>query len=148
MTKRKNTILVKAPWLAAEWNYPKNGDRTPENTPPQSGKKVWWKCAVGHEWIETVQYRFLGRRQCPYCSGRWILPGENDIKTIYPELEAEWDYDKNFQVDILSVKPTSNKKVWWRCKNCGHEWQDKILNRTKNKTKCPRCENNKLIIVR
>ena len=39
MTKRKNTILVKAPWLAAEWNYPKNGDRTPENTPPQSRKK-------------------------------------------------------------------------------------------------------------
>ena len=32
-----------------EWNYEKNGEMTPENTPPQSGKKVWWKCSKGHE---------------------------------------------------------------------------------------------------
>ena len=67
----ENTIAIKAPWMASEWNYEKNGERTPANMTPQSGKKVWWKCSKGHEWEETVQYRYLWKRQCPYCSGRW-----------------------------------------------------------------------------
>lgn len=67
----ENTIAKKAPWMILEWNYEKNVDMTPENTPPQSGKKVWWKCAKGHEWEESVQYRFLWKRNCPYCSGRY-----------------------------------------------------------------------------
>lgn len=67
----ENTIAKKAPWMIAEWNYEKNIDMTPENTTPQSGKKVWWKCAQGHEWEERVQYRFLWRRNCPYCSSRY-----------------------------------------------------------------------------
>lgn len=66
----ENTVSKKAPWLISEWNYEKNMDMTPENTPPQSGKKIWWKCLNGHEWQASVQYRFLRKQRCPYCSGR------------------------------------------------------------------------------
>lgn len=67
----ENTIAIKAPWMMPEWNYERNGEKTPQNIPPQSGKKVWWKCSLGHEWEESVQYRYLWKRECPYCSGRW-----------------------------------------------------------------------------
>ena len=37
------------PDLASEWNYNRNKIK-PEDHTPNSGKKVWWRCALGHEW--------------------------------------------------------------------------------------------------
>jgi len=34
----------------------------------------------------------------------------------------------------------SNKKVWWKCKDCGLEWEAVIANRAKGKCKCPYCK--------
>lgn len=34
----------------------------------------------------------------------------------------------------------SNKKVWWKCKACGYEWQAKVNNRTSSlHTGCLNC---------
>lgn len=32
-----------------------------------------------------------------------------------------------------------NKKVWWRCKNCGYEWETSPNNRVNAGTGCPAC---------
>jgi hypothetical protein len=135
----ENTIAKVAPELAEEWNYEKNGSRTPDNTPPQTGKKVWWKCKKGHEWEESVQYRYVENMKCPFCSGRWVIPGENDLITLYPHIAAEWDYDKNRDIDIRSIKIGSMKKVWWICHKCKYNWIAQVVSRTKQNTGCPHC---------
>jgi len=34
----------------------------------------------------------------------------------------------------------SNEKVWWKCKDCGHNWQVQINGRTPPKSSgCPKC---------
>ena len=58
--------------------------------------------------------------------------------TINPVLANEWNYDKNGALKPQMVTANSNKKVWWLCSSCGHEWQSTIVNRNKNRG-CPKC---------
>ena len=44
------------PDLASEWNYNRNKIK-PEDHTPNSGKKVWWRCALGHEWKAAIDHR-------------------------------------------------------------------------------------------
>ena len=64
-----NDLATLNPKLASEWNHEKNGNLKPEDFMLGSSKKVWWKCAKGHEWETTIAHRNNGRG-CPYCSGR------------------------------------------------------------------------------
>jgi hypothetical protein len=63
-------LLALNPKLASEWHPTKNGDLTPENFTPMSGKKVWWKCLRGddHEWEAFISNRGKGSG-CPFCAG-------------------------------------------------------------------------------
>lgn len=80
--------------LMAEWNFEKNTDLILERLTIGSGKKVWWKCTKGHEWQAVIRDRSRSNG-CPYCYGRHILKGENDLQTINPSLALEWNYEKN-----------------------------------------------------
>ena len=56
-----------------------------------------------------------------------------------PTLMAEWNWEKNRELNLLPEKLTfgSGKKVWWKCSK-GHEWQATIDSRGKAH-KCPYC---------
>ena len=57
-----------------------------------------------------------------------------------PDLVEEWDYDKNAPLTPFNVKLSTNEKVWWKCKKCGHEWKTSIAERGgHDKTRCPVC---------
>ena len=133
-------LLTLYPELCKEWNYEKNKTKPDEYT-PHSAVKMWWKCSRGHEWQTTIANRVLGNN-CPYCSGRYAIPGETDLLTINPELCKEWNYEKN-EINPNEVSPSSEKKVWWKCSK-GHEWQASICNRNKGRG-CPFCAGKRLI---
>lgn len=132
-----NDLQTVNPNLAKEWNYEKNGSLKPINVTENSNKKVWWKCGKGHEWQATIYSRKAGYG-CPYCSGRNVVKGKNDLATINPLLASEWNYEKNNELMPSDVLPNSHKKVWWKCDK-GHEWQATVKNRSKG-TKCPKCK--------
>ena len=67
-----------------------------------------------------------------------LIVGTNDLKTKYPELAKEWNYEKNGDLKPEDVTYGSIKKVWWKCKK-GHEWQATINCRTNTKSNCPYC---------
>ena len=127
--KGVNDLKTLNPTLAQEWNYEKNGNLRPENMRPNSGKKIWWKCAQGHEWQQTVDTRSNGVG-CPYCSNHKLLKGYNDLATTNPALAAEWNYEKNSNLTPEDLIAGSEQKVWWKCSQ-GHEWQATIVNRNK-----------------
>ena len=133
---KKDSLLIQCPEIAEEWNYEKNGKLRPEHVKPNSNKKVWWRCAKGHEWVSTVNHRFAGTG-CPYCLGRTLQKGVNDLATINPTLANEWNYDRNGELLPNDVFPNSNRKVWWKCSK-GHEWESTILNRNLGNG-CPIC---------
>ena len=135
-SEKETSLLLSNPKLAKEWNYEKNGNLKPKHFAANSNKKVWWKCSNGHEWQATINSRNKGNG-CPYCSGRFVIKGENDLQTVNPKLAKEWNYEKNNKLTPLDVLPNSSKKVWWKC-NRGHEWQAKISDRNRGKG-CPYC---------
>ena len=140
-----NDLQTKYPSLAKEWHPTKNGNLVPTEILYGSHKKVWWMCSNDHEWLAEVRSRTLQNTACPFCSGRRVKTGVNDLQTKYPELAAEWNYDKNGNTKPAEVAFGSNEKVWWKCSK-GHEWQIEICNRTgRSKTGCPYCSNKRII---
>jgi DNA-directed RNA polymerase subunit RPC12/RpoP len=128
--------------IAAEWDYVKNGDLTPDHVLPFSSIKVWWRCKKGHSWKAVVSQRVLIKTNCPFCSGRYVTP-EKSLEIKYPYIAQEWDYTKNLGLTPKDVLPHSNKKVWWRC-HVGHRWSSSIDERTQRK-QCPKCYRNNTI---
>ena len=80
--------------LLKEWDESRNFPLTPDTVSYSSKKKVWWTCENGHSWQTTVHVRSEGSG-CPYCTGRKVLPGFNDLGTLYPDVAAQWDREKN-----------------------------------------------------
>ena len=53
------------PAIAAQWHPERNGDLTPLDVTPGSGKVVWWRCEKGHEWKTSVSNRSRRGHNCP-----------------------------------------------------------------------------------
>lgn len=143
----EGSLSVMFPAIAAEWHPSKNASLLPSNVKAKSALKVWWICKNGHEWQATIGSR-TGKQQngCPYCSGRRLLNGTNDLLTCFPDIASEWHPTLNGDLKPSQVTKSSNKKVWWKGSKCGHEWIATVGNRTGgNKTKCPYCSNEKIL---
>ena len=67
-----NNLAVRYPDIAKEWHPTKNKALTPYNVTPRSGRKVWWRCKVGHEWDSIIANRTISKG-CPYCSGKRVI---------------------------------------------------------------------------
>lgn len=130
-----NDLASQRPQIASEWserNYPLK----PDMVTVFANRKVWWRCSKGHEWNTLISTR-SGGSGCPYCSGQLLLKGFNDFATTHPQLAQEWS-DRNlpFTPDMINEK--SRRNVWWKCRECGYEWQSVVYARVKG-TVCPVC---------
>ncbi len=125
---KKRSLAALYPEIAKEWNYEKNKGVLPEDVLPGSNQDVWWICPKGHDWhsIVVARTREYGRCNCPVCSNRKIIPGVNDLFHLRPELEKEWMYDKNKDIDPKHIGIGCVKKAWWKCSKCGYEWPTQI----------------------
>lgn len=123
--------------LITQWHPTKNGDLTPADVSAGSKKRAWWICEKGHEWDAVIDSRAIRGNGCPYCSGRRVTPGVNDLLTNNPELAAQWHPTKNGNLTPSMVASTTAKKVWWQAED-GHEWQARVVDRA-GSTKCPVC---------
>ncbi len=140
--KGYNDLQTTNPFLANEWNYIKNQTLKPENFTANSKQKVWWQCSNGHEWQATIGSRNSGVG-CPYCIGKNVLKGYNDLQTINPILANEWNYEKNGESKPYHFTANSGYNAWWKC-NKGHEWKATIYNRN-NGRGCPICSSKQIL---
>jgi hypothetical protein len=141
-----NYLAVKCPDLLDIWDYDKNKDMTPQAVSIHSKKKAWWKCDRGHSWQAPVNGVASNGTHCPYCAGHKAIPGETDIVSLFPEIAADWDYDKNGGIDPRNVAAASHGKVWWKCA-LGHSYQSAPYQRTGNyKSGCPYCTGRKVLL--
>lgn len=136
---KSNRYLINEEEIMKDWVWKENNNINldPQKLTYGSNKKAFWKCPKGHIYIGSIKSKFLGRG-CNICAGKQILKGYNDLKTSYPELIEEWDYEKN-EIQPEEIAKSSSKKVFWKCKRCNHSWQASVRNRTYNKTGCPKC---------
>ena len=139
----ENDLQSMAPTLAKQWHPAKNGDLKPSQVPGGSARRVWWICDRGHEWQSPIHSRVKGHG-CPVCTGKLVIPGENDLQSYDPVLAKQWHPEKNGPLTPEQVAVSSNKKVWWQCER-GHEWLCAVSVRTSRRTGCPYCTNRKVL---
>ena len=138
----ENSLASKNPKLASEWHPTKNGDLTPHNVTANSEKSIWWLGECGHEWEAVIYSRNRGNG-CPYCDGKRVLKGYNDMWTTNPELAKQWHPTKNGNLTPNNITLNSNKKVWWQCEEY-HEWKVSVNTRNQGNG-CPYCSNQKVL---
>ena len=130
--KGETDLLTLEPELAREafgWD--------PSLLKPGSASKMNWKCSLGHIYKATLNARTRknGRRGCPFCSGRKVLAGFNDIRTTHPEkakMAFGWD-PSEFSFGMV-------KKLNWKCPE-GHEWTSTPNTVCSGTYGCPVCAN-------
>lgn len=137
-----NDLASNYPMIAAQWHPVKNGERRPQDVAVSSNRRIWWQCSLGHEWQASVYSRTQGQSGCPYCTNRKVLPGFNDLATLYPQIAKQWHPTLNGTFTPKQVTPGSKRKVWWICPE-GHVWKAVIYARTgAKKSGCPVCAGN------
>lgn len=133
----KNDLATVHPAIVSEWDFARNAIQ-PNSITCGSNLKVWWICKHQHSYYASIANRIKGTG-CPYCANRVILPGYNDLATTHPHIAEEWNYAKNEPLLPTQVSFGSGKKVWWKCKQCGREWQSSVYSRKhQNCVKCNR----------
>lgn len=118
----ETTLACERRDLSDQWHPTKNGDLTPADVKARSEKPVWWRHdECGYEWVASPASRSGYRVGCPRCSGRHLVPGVNDMATLFPEAAAQWHPTKNGDLTPAEVSGGSRKQYWFRCPE-GHEW--------------------------
>ena len=56
----------------------------------------------------------------------------------HPELVRELDSARNKTLDPAAIAANSARKLWWRCRDCGHRWQATVGSRATGHG-CPQC---------
>ena len=130
-------------YLLNEWDCEKNGEMTPDTVGSASDRFAWWVCENGHSYDMQIKVRTRQKCNCPVCSGRRVISGENDLATLRPDLLVIWDYEKN-TISPSEVRPASNDRAWWRCE-IGHSWDAKINNISVRGNRCPFCSGHRTL---
>lgn len=106
-----NDLATLHPDLAREWD----DDNPLKSTEVSAGshKKFSWTGDCGHSWLASPDNRVRGRTGCPYCAGKKILPGFNDLVTLHPDIASQWNYEKNGDVTPDTISPGSHKDYWF-----------------------------------
>lgn len=145
---QSNSLAVCRPDLAAEWDYSRNGDLTPETVSKSSSKRVWWVCPNGHHYQSAVYNRgSTHNTQCPVCSGRQVTDSTKLSGNLH--LMEFLDKERNPGIDANKTSVLSRKQLFWRCpeslydeRKQNHKWKCSIHDMiTLYNYECPFCSN-------
>ena len=147
---KKNLLIVKYPELiASEWDYEKNEHAGIHVNIITFGShvKAWWHCSVCDGKYKMMVKDKANGGGCPFCAGKRVLRGYNDLLTCYPDLISnEWDYDNN---DKKGLKPDDitcgiGVKASWRCDACKGRYEMTVNNKTSG-LGCPYCSGHRVL---
>ena len=123
MNKDKKPLSETHPDLAKEafgWD--------PKTVTRGSNKKYKWACPKGHIYEMSPHMRSGQNQRCPFCSGKIVLQGFNDLATTHPDFASEAD-----GWDPKNVSAGSHIVQNWKCKE-GHKFRVNPNQRTSRKS--------------
>lgn len=70
-----------------------------------------------------------------------LVPGVNDLATLFPAISARWDGTRN-SIRPEQITAGSNQKVWWKCE-LGHSYQAVVS--SQRSSGCPVCSGKQIL---
>lgn len=138
-----NDLQTRFPEIAKEWDFSNNKGLLPSQLMYGAKQSANWVCERSHSWSASIGSRTSNLLGCPYCTNRRAWPGSNDLETLFPNLAAEYDSDKN-HVSARDVIPHSPKRRFWLCGE-GHSYEVAPVNRVHG-SGCPYCAGKKVLL--
>jgi hypothetical protein len=136
----QNDLATLNPALSQEWAEDLNGIGA-SVVHAGSHSVYWWRCSMqpSHLWQTSPQKRKQGQG-CPYCSNKRVAPGFNDLKSFFPSIADEWDFEANEGISPSQVSKKSHRKVSWVCSSDPrHKWVATVASRAAGNG-CPACK--------
>ena len=59
-----------------------------------------------------IAFRTTREQGCPYCAGRRVLAGFNDLAAVAPDVAAEWHPTLNGELRPEMIMAGSSRHVW------------------------------------
>lgn len=88
-----------------------------------------------------------GTNGCPVCAGKKVAHGINDLASQCPKAAAMWSSKNKLSASEVTAK--SSKRVFFKCRDCGQEFDATISNITdaidNGTTGCPICEGQRVV---
>lgn len=130
-TRKKNRPIAEASELMRFWDTDKNKDIDIYVLSANSKKVASWKCDnCGYEWISSIKDRYDSPGLCPACEQHSVvIEGISDIFTLVEGLKNYYDFEKNSNIDITTLTVSTKRPLFWKCPECGHEWESTIPSR-------------------
>lgn len=66
-------------------------------------------------------------------------PSWRSLAQVRPDLVRELHPTRNGDLQSSALAAGSHQRVWWRCVDCGHEWEASPTNRVGRGSGCPAC---------
>ncbi|DBA68584.1 TPA: hypothetical protein ACH3X2_013524 [Trebouxia sp. C0005] len=118
-TRQKHPTFATAKHvLLQQWDRDRKNGNLPDNTTLRSGKLIWWQCyecpkGKVHSWQAQAFSRTLLKKPtgCPCCAGKKLCEC-NSLKTVCPDIAADFDIKKN-GVTAAEVTSSASTKYSW-----------------------------------
>ncbi len=133
-----NDLLTVRPGLAKRLDPTIGLD--PTQIIASTSRELPFVCQVGHAWW-TVPSRVRSDDSCGVCSNQITVEGLNDLKTLRPDLQDQFDVEKN-TLPFSELRLMDQRMVWWKC-GLGHHWQQAVA--VRRVSGCPVCSNLKVV---
>lgn len=145
--RRKHEIAaIRNPLVETEWweqvgreRWSDGNTAVPELLSAGSHELILWKCPTcGEQWWQSVRRAVRGEGGCPACGNRAYRAGVTDLVTKNPEVAADFDEEKN-GIKASEVRFNERRRYWFKCHECGCEWETMLNARTVGGSGCPAC---------
>lgn len=141
-----NDLPTTHPEIVLQWDYEANGEKKPEEYTAGTNKKVYWIGRCGHSFLNSISEKIRsaekGADGCPYCAGKQILKGFNDLDSQYPLIAKEWSPNNKKRADEVSFKAIETSL--WICPE-GHEYKTGVRQRTLSGSGCLYCTDSRVL---
>ena len=128
-----NLVTAKRKDIVDQWSC--KNDFLPEEVYYNTTSPVLWECPTCHgTYAFPVSDKREGNISCPYCNGRRVLSGFNEIPS--------WlitEYSLKNEVPISEYPVNSVHKVLWTCPTCHGDYPYRICDREVGDDSCPYC---------
>ena len=131
-----NDLQTVFPGILDLWDY-KNNPLRPDQIVAKAIVKAFLLCSKKHSYEATINAGTGDISTCPYCNNRELLTGFNDLLTVFPEINEQWDTTKNKTGPDL-IHATVEVKAYLVCPN-GHSYRANIKPRERAISICPYC---------
>ena len=151
----KITPVATVDKLMKYWDFEKNTaiGLDPNTISAYSPEPAYWWCRkCGYKWPAQIRNRSAISDGCPFCDAhKVIIPGQNDILTLFPEFTDLFDVKSDAPLDLSTCGLSCNQDVHFRCKKCDYEWDSKLCGRfgtdvlgNKYLRDCPSCRDRSM----